>query len=217
VSTTAAQLSHSEKKLVLQQIVKKYQSKLEQIHGWIENKNGEGHDFLGWREWPTKEFLANDLKNMKAKKSEWMNKKIDTVVAIGIGGSYIGTMAAINMCNKPFAKKDIDVIYTTSLTADYIEGLLTYLKDKNWGIVVISKSGGTLEPALIFRLFRKALYQAYDKKEAASRIVAVTDKARGTLKTLSDLNGYTTFTSPDDIGGCSQCDGQTHCQLSQNV
>ncbi|MGL4951728.1 MAG: glucose-6-phosphate isomerase, partial [Mycoplasma sp.] len=177
-----------------------YFEKLENIKEIILNKTGLGNDFLGWLSWPNDNFLKNELPLIKEIKKEWNSKKIETVVIIGIGGSYIGSKAGIDMCSLPFAKKDIDLIFVSGLHSHYNYSLIESLKEKNWAIVVISKSGTTFETAVNFRIFREALKNKYND-EHSSRIISVTDSSKGVLKSLSDNSNYRTLTIPDDIGG----------------
>ncbi len=181
-------------------ITTKYASKLEDIKRALLNKTCEGNDFLGWLDWPTHEFFTKDLPTMKEVFNEWTKKKIDTVVVIGIGGSYIGVKGAVDMCTQEFTDKHMDIIYVAGLHTTYNASLLKKLEGRNWGIVVISKSGTTFETAVNFRLFREKLYAMYGEAHA-DRIVAVTDRSKGVLKQLSDKSGYRTLIIPDDIGG----------------
>lgn len=177
-----------------------YEKKLTNVKDMILNKTGLGSDFLGWTSWPNDYFKNTELPKIEAIKKQWKNAKIDTVIVIGIGGSYIGAKAGIDMCTLPFTKKAMNVIFVSGLHSHYNHDLLNNLKDKNWAIVVISKSGTTFETAVNFRIFREALYAKY-KDEHNTRIVAITDKSRGVLKTLADKSKYETLTIPDDIGG----------------
>ncbi|WP_031543389.1 glucose-6-phosphate isomerase [Mesoplasma photuris] len=175
-------------------------NKVKQIHETIKNKTGKGNDFLGWIEWPD----AYDKKEYAAMKesAKKLRSKIDTLVVIGIGGSYLGARAADEMIRGLNHTDKVKVIYAGhTMSSTYTAQLSEYLKDKNWGICVISKSGTTTEPGIAFRLLEKQLIEKVGVETSKELIVAVTDKAKGALKTLADNKGYTTFTIPDDIGG----------------
>ena len=183
-----------------QELVSKYANQLNEAKSSLINKTCKGNDFIGWLDWPTSEFYSKDLPIINEVYDEWMAKGIKTVVVIGIGGSYIGIKGAIDMCTQEFHRKGMKVIYVSGLHTTYNASLLKKLERKNWGIVVISKSGTTFETAVNFRLFREKLYAKYGE-EHASRIVSVTDRSKGVLKELSDKSGYRTLIIPDDIGG----------------
>ncbi len=183
-----------------QDIIEKYSSKLNEVKVSLLNRTCLGNDYVGWLNWPTNEFYAKDLPIIDEVYDEWNAKGIKTVVVIGIGGSYIGIKGAIDMCTQEFHRRGMKIIYVSGLHTTYNASLLKKLERKNWGIVVISKSGTTFETAVNFRLFREKLYAKYGA-EHASRIVAVTDRSKGVLKELSDKSGYRTLIIPDDIGG----------------
>ncbi len=171
------------------------------------SREGAGNDFLGWIDLPEtydKEEYAR-IKKAAAK----IREDSDVLLVIGIGGSYLGARAAIEFLSHPFAqavdaaaRKAPLILYAgNQLSSAYLGGLMDVLKDKRFSINVISKSGTTTEPAVAFRIFRKLLEERVGKKEAAKRIYATTDKARGALKQLADEEGYECFVVPDDVGG----------------
>ena len=171
----------------------------------LEEESGAGNDFLGWQHLPSatgKEELADCLGVV----DRWLEKDIDLVVVIGIGGSYLGAKAAIEALSHTFANQlgthGLKVVFAgENLSEDYTAELLDLVKARNAACVVISKSGTTTEPAVAFRLVKNHLEEAYGKAEARERIVAITDKARGALKSLSNQEGYKTFVIEDNIGG----------------
>jgi len=174
--------------------------KIKKVHAMIEEKTGPGNDFLGWVSWP-ENYNKEEYKKMKevAKK---LHDEIDILLVIGIGGSYLGTRAAAEMINGLYSSKKVQLIYVgNTISSTYTQQILDYIKDKEFGVVNISKSGTTTEPAVAFRIFEKLLVELKGKEIAKKRIVAVTDKAKGALKQLADAEGYETFTIPDDIGG----------------
>ena len=171
----------------------------------IHNKTGEGNDFLGWVDLPTRtpEALIDEI-NTTARD---LRHTCDTVVCIGIGGSYLGAKAVIEALNDSFASyKKNDKIPTVlfagqNIGEDYLAELQDYLADKKFGIIVISKSGTTTEPAIAFRLLKAQLENQMGKEEARQRIVAITDAHRGALRKMSEQEGYKTFVIEDSVGG----------------
>ncbi|MBO4557188.1 MAG: glucose-6-phosphate isomerase [Bacteroidales bacterium] len=171
----------------------------------LEGGQGAGNDFLGWNHLPqtiTKEVL-DGYKDVVAR---WQKMDIDTVVVIGIGGSYLGAKAAISALGHNFtaklANKGMHILFAGSnLSEDYLAELTDVIEDRNTACVVISKSGTTTEPAVAFRVVKQYIEQKYGLAEAAKRIVAVTDRARGALKSLATAQGYTSFVIEDNIGG----------------
>ncbi|MCR5709419.1 MAG: glucose-6-phosphate isomerase [Bacteroidales bacterium] len=171
----------------------------------LEGETGAGNDFLGWQHLPS-ETGKKQVDDMLAVVDRWIGKEIDLVVVIGIGGSYLGAKAAIEALSHSFSThlgtSGPKIVFAgENLSEDYTAELLDLLKVRNAACVVISKSGTTTEPAVAFRLVKSYLEQTYGKEEACSRIVAITDKARGALKSLSNQEGYTSFVIEDNIGG----------------
>jgi len=171
----------------------------------ILNKTGKGNDFLGWVELPSgiDESVINSIEQY----AEKIRKKAEIFVVIGIGGSYLGARAVIEALshNFQYLKKDNKnplIVYAgQNIGEDYLADLLDILDYKDYALTIISKSGTTTEPAIAFRILKNHLEKKYGKKEAVSRIIAITDKSRGALKKLSEEEGYPTFVVPDDIGG----------------
>lgn len=181
-----------------------YSNKVLDAHSKIVNKNGEGNDFLGWVDLPVNYDKEEFDRIKKAAKKIQSDSK--ALVVIGIGGSYLGARAAIEFCksqNYNLLKKDTPNIYFSgnSISGNSLSELVDLVKDTDFSINVISKSGTTTEPAIAFRIFRELLIEKYGEKEAAGRIYVTTDKCKGTLKELSDEIGYETFVVPDDVGG----------------
>ncbi len=171
----------------------------------LANGKGAGNDFLGWVALP-QSIDAEQLAAVK-EAADRLRAKAEVIVCIGIGGSYLGAKAVLEAMSNSFAllkrdRKDPIVLFAgQNISEDYTFELLDAVKDRELAVVVISKSGTTTEPAIAFRILKAELERRYGKTEAAERIVAVTDKARGALKTLSTQEGYTTFIIPDDVGG----------------
>lgn len=164
-------------------------------------KTGRGNDFLGWLNLPEKSLreLPEILKVTRD-----FSGDLEAVVVIGIGGSYLGARAAIDSLTSPLGirKPGPEILYAGHhLVGKYYVDLLEYLKDKRWGIVVVSKSGTTTEPAIAFRILKNALESQVGQTVASRRIIAITDEKKGALRKLSSQLGYKTFTIPDDIGG----------------
>lgn len=163
-------------------------------------KNGEGNDFLGWLDLPLDYDKEEFVRIQKA--AAKIQAQSQVLLAIGIGGSYLGAKSAIEMIKGYFTTKGVEVIFVGNhISSSYMHELIEYLKDKDYSINVISKSGTTTEPAIAFRIFKELIEARYGKEEAKERIYATTDKARGALKTLATAEGYETFVVPDDVGG----------------
>ena len=173
-------------------------------HKMLHDKTGLGNDFLGWVDLP-ENYDRDEFSRIKAA-AEKIKKNTDVFIVIGIGGSYLGARAAIELLASPFynnLKKDTPDIYFVgnNISATYLNEILSICEGKDVSVNIIYKSGTTTEPALAFRVFRDLLEKKYGKDGARERIFATTDKARGTLKELSDKEGYETFVVPDDVGG----------------
>ena len=171
----------------------------------LEEETGAGNDFLGWQHLPSAIGRA-ELDDCLSVVDSWLEKEIDLVVVIGIGGSYLGAKAAIEALSHTFAAhlgtQGMKVVFAgENLSEDYTAELLDLVQMRNAACVVISKSGTTTEPAVAFRLVKNHLEETYGKAEACERIIAITDKARGALKSLSNQEGYKTFVIEDNIGG----------------
>lgn len=172
---------------------------------WLKSKTGAGHDYLGWVNLPN-DYDREEFARIKetAKKIQGM---CDVMIIIGIGGSYLGSRAAIefvkgqNYNNKP--NKDTPDVYFigNNVSSSYLNDIIEIVGDRDFCINVISKSGRTTEPAIAFRIFKELMEKKYGKEGARDRIFATTDRAKGSLKELSDAMGYETFVVPDDIGG----------------
>lgn len=177
---------------------------VEAAHNCLHNKTGLGNDFLGWLTLPTDYDKAEFDRILAA--AEKIKSDSQVLIVIGIGGSYLGARAAIEFLKSPLynnLKKDTPEIYYVgnSISPTYLNEIISLCEGKDVSVNIISKSGTTTEPALAFRVFREYLENKYGKDEAKNRIYATTDKARGTLKELSDNEGYQTFVIPDDVGG----------------
>ena len=173
-------------------------------HQKIIDKSGEGADFLGWVDLPVN-YDKEEFERIK-KAAAKIKSDSEALIVIGIGGSYLGARAAIEFCtsqNYNLIKKDTPNIYFSgnSISGNSLSELVDLVKDIDFSINVISKSGTTTEPAISFRIFRELLIEKYGEEEASKRIYVTTDKARGTLKEFSDKAGYETFVVPDDVGG----------------
>jgi glucose-6-phosphate isomerase len=169
----------------------------------LENGIGKGNDFLGWLHLPSS-IADLEIADIQAKAND-LRSSCDVVVVIGIGGSYLGAKAVIDAISGSFDplenKKPVIVYAGHNIGEDYLYELTHYLKGKSFGIINISKSGTTTEPALAFRILKKQLEDSVGKETAKSRIVAVTDKAKGALRMLATKEGYKTYIIPDDVGG----------------
>ncbi|MEG2597284.1 MAG: glucose-6-phosphate isomerase [Oscillospiraceae bacterium] len=173
-------------------------------HETLHQKTGWGNDFLCWLELPTNYDKEEFARMQKAAKR--INEQADVLIVIGIGGSYLGARAAIELLRSPFynnLKKDTADIYFVgnNVSPSYLQEVLSICEGREIAVNVISKSGTTTEPALAFRVFKKLLEKKYGESGAKERIYCTTDKAKGTLKQLADKNGYECFVIADDVGG----------------
>lgn len=171
----------------------------------LESGKGAGNDFLGWIHLPSS-VTKKELDTIEAEAKK-LREKADLVICIGIGGSYLGAKAVLEAMSNPFKllhKKQSDptvVFAGQNISEDYLHELMEASKEHSIAAIVISKSGTTTEPAIAFRLVKEEIEKRYGKQEAAGRIIAITDKARGALKTLATKEGYPTFVIPDNVGG----------------
>ncbi len=177
-----------------------YQPKVNEIHQMIMDKTGAGNDFLGWVDWPNtydKEEFERILKVAANVKD-----KAEVLLVCGIGGSYLGARAAIEMIQGLYSGNKTEVIFIgNTFSSTYFKQIENYIQNKSVVLNVISKSGTTTETAMAFRMLKQIMEKKYGKEECKTRIIATTDKARGTLKELATKEGYETFVIPDDIGG----------------
>ena len=185
--------------------VKAYEPKVKAAQEALENGTCEGNDFLGWLHLPssiTPEFL-NEIQAV----ANTLREKCEVVVVAGIGGSYLGARAVIEGLSNSFAwlvndKKNPTILFAgNNIGEDYLYELTTFLKDKKFGVINISKSGTTTETALAFRLLKKQCEDQRGKEEAKDVIVAVTDAKKGAARTCADKEGYKSFIIPNNVGG----------------
>ena len=181
--------------------IEKYEERALAAFDSLIKKDGEGNDFLGWIDRPV-DYDKDEFERIK-RASRRIRENSDVLVSIGIGGSYLGIKAVEVACDSYFnSKRDTEIIYAgNQISGQYLSELLDYLKDKDYSLNVISKSGTTTEPAIAFRILKEALEEKYGKEEAKTRIFATTDRKKGALKELADAEGYESFVVPDDIGG----------------
>ena len=185
--------------------VKAYEPKVKAAQESLENGTCEGNDFLGWLHLPssiTPEFL-NEIQAV----ANTLREKCEVVVVAGIGGSYLGARAVIEGLGNSFAwlvndKKNPTILFAgNNIGEDYLFELTSFLKNKKFGVINISKSGTTTETALAFRLLKKQCEDQRGKEEAKNVIVAVTDAKKGAARTCADKEGYKSFIIPDNVGG----------------
>ncbi len=173
----------------------------------LVSKTGAGNDFLGWIDLPVN-YDKDEFERIK-KAAAKIQSDSEVLIVIGIGGSYLGARAAIEFLRHNFynsvskeVRKTPEIYYAgNSISSTYLKHLLDVVGDRDFSVNIISKSGTTTEPAIAFRIFKKKLEEKYGKEEAAKRIYATTDKAKGALKNLATEEGYETFVVPDDVGG----------------
>ncbi|HBZ88452.1 MAG TPA: glucose-6-phosphate isomerase, partial [Erysipelotrichaceae bacterium] len=184
----------------LPESVESYKDKVAEIHKMIHEKTGAGNDFLGWVELPT-DYDKDEFARIQ-KKAKELSEEIDVLLVCGIGGSYLGARAAIEAINGLYPTNKVQIIYIgNTFSSTYLAQVKNYVKDKEFGINVISKSGTTTETSVAFRIFKELLEETKGKEVASRRIVATTDAHKGALKTLADQEGYEEFVVPDDVGG----------------
>ncbi len=167
----------------------------------LEGRQGPGNDFLGWLDLPVN-YDQDELARVKMA-AQRIREQAEVLIVIGIGGSYLGSKAALEFCcPSPTLPGEMEIYFAgTNLSGPYLTHLLKVIGDRNFAVNVISKSGTTTEPAIAFRLFKQKLIDKYGPEEAKARIYATTDAKRGALKTLATNEGYETFVVPDDVGG----------------
>ena len=173
----------------------------------LTSRTGAGNDFLGWIDLPV-DYDKDEFARIK-KAAAKIQSDSDVLLVIGIGGSYLGARAAIEFLTHSFynvldkgTRKTPQIFFVgNSISSKYIKDLQDVVRDKDFYINIISKSGTTTEPAIAFRVFKEMLIEKYGKEEANKRIYATTDKAKGALKNLANQEGYESFVVPDDVGG----------------
>ena len=186
--------------LMNEEILQSYAQKVKQINEMINDKTGQGNDFLGWADWPIN-YDKEELNRIK-KDAQYVRDNFDILVVCGIGGSYLGARCALEALNGLKSDDKLEIIFMgQTFSPNYVAQVMNYLKGKNFAINVISKSGTTTETSISFRLLKELLEKQIGKEKAKKAIYATTDKARGALKTLCNNEGYATYVLPDDIGG----------------
>ena len=168
------------------------------------SRKGKGGNMTGWLDLPVS-IPQNLVADCKQVADRWLGT-MDVVVVIGIGGSFLGTKCALEACSHSFAsageRHSPHIVFAGySISEDYMADLLGYLKKKSYGIIVISKSGTTIEPALAFRILRMNMIERFGEEDTRRRIVAVTDQKSGALREICDKYGYDSFPIPSDVGG----------------
>ena len=177
------------------------QKEVNHAYSELFNGTGKGSEFLGWLDLP-KQYDKEEFKRI-LQASRQIRRQAKRLIVIGIGGSYLGAKAAIELLTPTFAKKrKLEVLFAgQNMSSSYLAELVDYVKDQDFAVNVISKSGTTTEPAIAFRIFKKLLEEKYGPEEAKNRIYVTTDKNKGALRSLALEQGYATFVVPDNIGG----------------
>jgi glucose-6-phosphate isomerase len=195
------------KKFISETEIDMIKTSVEAARNQLVNKTGAGNDFLGWIDLPV-EYDKEEFARIQ-KAAAKIQQDSEVLLVIGIGGSYLGARAAIEFLRHSFynsvskeIRKTPEIYFCgNNISSNYMNHLIEVIGDRDFSINIISKSGTTTEPAIAFRVFKKLLNEKYGKKEAAKRIYATTDKARGALKNLATEEGYESFVVPDDVGG----------------
>jgi len=171
-------------------------SEIEKAHNELENKTCQGSDYVGWTDLPSR--IEDSLVEELTQLGKDVRATSDVLVSIGIGGSYLGIRATLECLQTA----EIPVVYAGhNMSADYHYRLIESLKDKDFSVVVISKSGTTTEPAIAFRMLTKLLKEKYSDEEVKKRVICVTDQKKGALRQVADKEGYKSYVIPDDVGG----------------
>ncbi len=183
----------------------KYTDKALEALSVLDAGTGAGNKFLGWNRLPS-EITPEIIEDYLSMVNKWIEMEIDLVVVIGIGGSYLGAKAAVEALSHTFhqmgSSRGLNIVFAGhNLSEEYIAELMDVVSLKNVACVVISKSGTTTEPAVVFRLIKNHIEETYGINEARQRIIAVTDKEHGALRVLSNQEGYKTFVIEEDVGG----------------
>ncbi|WP_412032552.1 glucose-6-phosphate isomerase [Malacoplasma muris] len=185
---------------ISKEIMELYKDKVKDIHKIITNKTCPGGEMLGWMDYPFN-YDTNELNEIISFSQSWRkNDNIKTLVVLGIGGSYLGLKAAIEMCLPAF-DRDREIIYVYNLSSNYIVSLLKKLKKENFYLICISKSGTTLETAVAFRLFYELMFNKVGGEVAKERMVCITDKEKGKLRQIVNKYNLKSFVIPSDVGG----------------
>lgn len=184
----------------LQEDINSYQAKVNEIHDSLVNGTCKGNDYIGWINWPY-DYDKEEFERM-LHVADQVRSKCEVLLVCGIGGSYLGARAAYEMIKGMYPEDLMEIIFIgNTFSSTYFKQVEKHIENKSVILNVISKSGTTTETAMAFRMLKQMMEKRYGKEECKSRIIATTDKARGTLKELADKEGYQTFVIPDDIGG----------------
>ena len=187
-------------KMMNDDILKGYEKDVERINKIINDKSGQGNDYIGWADWPVN-YDKEELARIK-KDAQYVRDNFDILVVCGIGGSYLGARCALEALNGLKSDDKLEIIFMgQTFSPNYVAQVMDYLRGKNFAINVISKSGTTTETSISFRLLKELLEKQVGKEKARKAIYATTDKEKGALKTLCNKEGYATYVLPSDIGG----------------
>ena len=185
---------------LLNESIDAYQEEVSKAHKDLHEKTGKGNDYLGWVNWPN-DYDKDEFERI-IKVANNVSDKAEVLLVCGIGGSYLGARAAIEMVQGLYSDNKTEVIFVgNTFSSTYFNQVKKYIANKSVVLNVIRTAGAWTGTAMAFRMFKQLLEDKYGKEECKTRIIATTDKARGTLKELADKEGYETFVIPDDIGG----------------
>jgi glucose-6-phosphate isomerase len=181
------------------------QQEMHNIHQLLLSRSGPGNDFLGWLDLPAQ--ISEEVYVSIEQDVRFLHSIADVIVIVGIGGSYLGAKAVIEAISDPFhsclsVKTMPRIVFAGHhISEDYYSSLLNFLESHSYAVIVISKSGTTTEPAIAFRLLKQHLEKKHGKNGTRERVIAITDKSKGALKVMADLEGYKSYVIPDDVGG----------------
>ncbi len=184
----------------LQEDIASYQEAVTKVHRSIQDQSCKGNDYIGWVTWP-QDYDKAEFKHMLEVANN-VKDKCEVLLVCGIGGSYLGARAAYEMVKGLYPQEKMEIIFIgNTFSSTYFKQIEKYIENKSVVCNVISKSGTTTETAMAFRMIRQMMENKYGKEECKTRIIATTDKERGTLKEMATKEGYETFVIPDNIGG----------------
>ena len=187
-------------KMMNDEILKGYEKDVERINKMINDKSGQGNDYIGWADWPVN-YDKEELARIK-KDAQYVRDNFDILVVCGIGGSYLGARCALEALNGLKSDDKLEIIFMgQTFSPNYVAQVMDYLKGKNFAINVISKSGTTTETSISFRILKELLEKQVGKEKARKAIYATTDKEKGILHDIAVKNEYEMFVVPDNVGG----------------
>lgn len=192
-------VKYLEKNINTKKVFEDYKGNVSKYSNLIEERKIKGAEMLGWLDYP-KEISKDLIQEIEGYAKKFRSKNIKNILVISIGGSYTALRAAVDMCIPPY-NRDVNIYYVPGISSNYIYSLKQKLEKEDFSIVVISKSGGTIEPAISLRIFYELLIKKYGVEESKNRVVAITSETKGSLIKIAKKYNWKTFFIPEDIGG----------------